>query len=323
MSDNKHIHTVINPSEEEKAKFFEDAITEVTDLNDCTSPGVYKFDPDSVPGPKPLWTGWIQPQGMNVDTLSQYLEEQAKMSHPRFEKVPYEQFEKDVKELIRRKNDTDKESEAEILLTDKAIKKAYDNITLPQRSTAGSAGYDFVCPFTIGLYPKSNIMIPTGIRCYMPTNMVLLIYPRSGLSNKNRVFIVNTTPVIDSDYYNAENYGHIFIKLCYDHITNPYKDSPISHVTGYYIMNPTDGTLRGEGMVERVAGYDINSNGVTINQDLRVSWIRDNILRINAGDRIVQGIFTQYVTTYDDYIAHITGNDDHAERTGGHGSTGE
>ena len=42
---------------------------------------------------------------------------------------------------------------------------AIDAISLPRRATAGSAGYDFICPADITLQPGDAITIPTGIRC--------------------------------------------------------------------------------------------------------------------------------------------------------------
>ncbi len=54
--------------------------------------------------------------------------------------------------------------------------------------------------------------IPTGIRCKMMDNYVMIIFPRSSLGIKKNMRIANTIPVIDSDYYmNSENEGHIFI----------------------------------------------------------------------------------------------------------------
>ena len=45
---------------------------------------------------------------------------------------------------------------------------------------------------------------------------VLKIYPRSGLGFKYRLQLNNTVGIIDSDYYNSDNEGHIFIKITND-----------------------------------------------------------------------------------------------------------
>ena len=45
---------------------------------------------------------------------------------------------------------------------------------------------------------------------------MLILVPRSSLGFKYRLQLDNTVGVIDSDYYSAENEGHIFIKLTND-----------------------------------------------------------------------------------------------------------
>ena len=50
----------------------------------------------------------------------------------------------------------------------------------------------------------------------MEEGWVLMIYPRSGLGFKYRLQLNNTVGVIDSDYYNSDNEGHIFIKITND-----------------------------------------------------------------------------------------------------------
>lgn len=90
---------------------------------------------------------------------------------------------------------------------------AVRDIPLPRRSTAGSAGYDFVSPFTITIPAGEYRMIPTGIRARMDEGWVLLIFPRSSLGIRQSLRLSNTTGVIDSDYYNAENEGHIMVPI--------------------------------------------------------------------------------------------------------------
>ncbi len=120
----------------------------------------------------------------------------------RFEKVSFEQFLKDFKDTYP--------------LSDDTIKKIYDNIKLPKRATKGSAGYDFYAPTEIILNPGETAKIPTGIRAYIEDGYVLEIYPRSGLGFKYRLQLNNTVGIIDSDYYNSKNEGHIFIKITND-----------------------------------------------------------------------------------------------------------
>ncbi|MDY6367359.1 MAG: deoxyuridine 5'-triphosphate nucleotidohydrolase [Clostridia bacterium] len=90
---------------------------------------------------------------------------------------------------------------------------AYESVILPRRATSGSAGYDFFAPEEFTLAPGETIKVATGIRVKIENGWVLQIFPRSSLGFKYRLTLNNTVGIIDSDYYNAENEGHIFIKL--------------------------------------------------------------------------------------------------------------
>ena len=96
------------------------------------------------------------------------------------------------------------------------LERIYESVKLPKRATSGSAGYDFFSPLTFELKPQETIKIPTGIRVQMEEGWVLKIYPRSGLGFKYRLQLNNTVGIIDSDYYNSDNEGHIFAKLTND-----------------------------------------------------------------------------------------------------------
>lgn len=92
----------------------------------------------------------------------------------------------------------------------------YRDIKLPLRATAKSAGYDIYMPVGVNLAPGETIKIPTGIRVWMEPEYVFMVYPRSGLGFKYRLQLNNTVGVIDADYYESDNEGHIFIKLTND-----------------------------------------------------------------------------------------------------------
>lgn len=92
----------------------------------------------------------------------------------------------------------------------------YSNIKLPKRATSGSAGYDFFSPCCFSLAPGETIKLPTGIRVKIDDGWVLKLYPRSGLGFKFRLQMNNTVGIIDSDYYNSDNEGHIFCKMTND-----------------------------------------------------------------------------------------------------------
>ena len=100
--------------------------------------------------------------------------------------------------------------------SEEKICEIYGALNLPQRATAGSAGYDFFAPVDLVLAPGETIKIPTGVRVWMEQDWVLKCYPRSGLGFKYRLQLNNTVGIIDSDYYNSDNEGHIFAKLTND-----------------------------------------------------------------------------------------------------------
>lgn len=118
-----------------------------------------------------------------------------------FQKVSYSQFESDMKKNFPNV---------------KNCKEIYDSIKLPQRATAGSAGYDFYAPLDVTVKKGESVLIPTGIRAKMEDGWVLQIFPRSGLGFKHRIQLDNTVGIIDADYYGSSNEGHIMIKLSCD-----------------------------------------------------------------------------------------------------------
>lgn len=115
--------------------------------------------------------------------------------------------------------------------SDADIKEIYEKLFLPRRATRGSAGYDIFAPFSFSLAPGETIKIPTGIRVKMDEDWVLTIFPRSGLGFKYRLQMNNTVGIIDSDYYNSDNEGHIFIKMTND--TNEGRTVEVAQGTGF------------------------------------------------------------------------------------------
>ena len=97
-----------------------------------------------------------------------------------------------------------------------------EEIPLPKRATAGSAGYDFVSPAETVIPAGADALIPTGIRAEMEPGWVLMLFPRSSLGFRHDIRLSNTTGIIDSDYAFAKNEGHIMVKL-----RNP-SDDPVT-----------------------------------------------------------------------------------------------
>ena len=114
---------------------------------------------------------------------------------------------------------------------------------MPRRSTVDSAGYDFFMPYSIAVTRRRVTYVPTGFkwnpsdsrisvlreewhnqqypdRTHSERNMglkvsnqvFLALYPRSSYGMKYGFRLLNTTGIIDADYYNNEdNEGHIIV----------------------------------------------------------------------------------------------------------------
>ncbi|MGD9761247.1 MAG: dUTP diphosphatase [Candidatus Izemoplasmatales bacterium] len=94
------------------------------------------------------------------------------------------------------------------------VVKKYLNqdISLPERKTKASAGYDISCAKDTVIKSQSFFFVATGIKAYMPEDEVLQIYPRSSLSFKKQLVLLNSVGIIDSDYYNnPDNEGEIML----------------------------------------------------------------------------------------------------------------
>ena len=121
-----------------------------------------------------------------------------------FEKVSYQEFKNSFKGLGYIE-DPDK--------LEYSLSEFYDKIKLPERKTSGSAGHDISTPLPISVPVGESLVVPTGLKCRMEEGYVMLIFPRSSLGIWFRMMLTNTVGVIDSDYYGAENEGHILISV--------------------------------------------------------------------------------------------------------------
>lgn len=73
---------------------------------------------------------------------------------------------------------------------------------LPKYQTEGSAGMDLCAfiPGAITLQPMERILVPTGLFIELPAGFEAQIRPRSGMSIKKGITVINAPGTIDSDY---------------------------------------------------------------------------------------------------------------------------
>lgn len=120
------------------------------------------------------------------------------LNRNKFSKISFDQYKRDnIRELIE----------------EWELEEEYLNINLPKRGTKYSAGYDFFSPFSFTLKPNETIIVPTGIRMEIERDKYLAVHSRSGWGFKYRLQLDNITGIIDSDFSNAINEGHIILKM--------------------------------------------------------------------------------------------------------------
>ena len=120
---------------------------------------------------------------------------------------------------------------------------ADEEMLMPRRGTAASAGYDFVVAEDIVIPPYVSLMseinalecqpmtlaemaaltkrtgakptlVSTGIKCHLPTDMYLELSVRSSTPLKHWLIMANSIGIIDADYCNnPDNEGEIFFQM--------------------------------------------------------------------------------------------------------------
>lgn len=121
---------------------------------------------------------------------------------------------------------------------------ADEEMLMPKRGTAASAGYDFVVAEDIVIPPYDILMeklvdeteyhpltlaeiaaltkrtgakptlVSTGIKCHLPTDMYLELSVRSSTPLKHWLIMANSIGIIDADYCNnPDNEGEIFFQM--------------------------------------------------------------------------------------------------------------
>jgi len=73
-------------------------------------------------------------------------------------------------------------------------------LDLPRYETAGSAGMDLRADESFALAPGERRLVPTGLAIEIPRGHEGQVRPRSGLSARHGIALVNAPGTVDSDY---------------------------------------------------------------------------------------------------------------------------
>ena len=82
------------------------------------------------------------------------------------------------------------------------IKRLANNVNVPQYQTAGAAGMDLCAAIEepVTLKPLERALIPTGLKIELEHGYEAQVRPRSGLSIKHGITLINCVGTIDEDY---------------------------------------------------------------------------------------------------------------------------
>lgn len=75
-----------------------------------------------------------------------------------------------------------------------------ENVDLPEYANFGDAGMDVRAAESIDILPGETVVIPTGLKVAIPVGYEIQVRPRSGISLKTPLRLVNSPGTIDSGY---------------------------------------------------------------------------------------------------------------------------
>ena len=75
-----------------------------------------------------------------------------------------------------------------------------EGVELPQYANFGDAGMDIRAAEDIDILPGETVAIPTGLKVVIPVGYEIQVRPRSGVSLKTPLRLVNSPGTIDSGY---------------------------------------------------------------------------------------------------------------------------
>lgn len=124
----------------------------------------------------------------------------------------------------------------------------YPDAVLPQRSTKGSAGYDFTVAADT-LCPAGEVTyVPTGIKMQINPDYFLQLSLRSSAPKKFHIMLANGVGIIDEDFYNTPEAEEGHIKFAVIPIGN--NDVELK-----------EGTRIGQGVIMK---YELVDNDTTV-----------------------------------------------------------
>lgn len=121
---------------------------------------------------------------------------------------------------------------------DIAFTKLHAEAAAPTRAHAGDAGYDLRSVESVALEPGGRSLVKTGIAAAIPTGFAGLILPRSGLSIKHGITLINAPGLIDSGYR-----GELMVPLVNHDRTEAFTVEPGMRVAQLVLVRVGDATF--------------------------------------------------------------------------------
>lgn len=133
------------------------------------------------------------------------------------------------------------------------ILKLNENVSVPNYQTDGASGMDLSAFLTesVTLKPLERRLIPTGLKIELPKGFEAQVRPRSGMSIKHGITLINCVGTIDEDYR-----GEVcvpIVNISNEEFTIHNQDriaqmviAPVTKATIEVVTELSD-TLRGEG----------------------------------------------------------------------------
>lgn len=91
------------------------------------------------------------------------------------------------------------------------FKKLHNDAVIPSKATSGSAAYDLCCVEDFFLFNGETKIVKLGFATDIPLGWCAKISPRSGLSIKEGITIINSPGIVDCDY--RDEWGVILHKI--------------------------------------------------------------------------------------------------------------